>query len=87
MMKYFVIRNFRGTRSFFEMLNGHMLIFRNAESVHAKSVRMLKRCMVRENLGTPGLMKAQYFTPRLANLFAITGHIYCGRSLACRKNK
>jgi len=35
MMKYFVIRNFRGTRSSVEMLKGYMLIFRNAKWVHA----------------------------------------------------
>ena len=33
MMKYFVIRNFRGARSSFEMLKGYMLVFQNAERV------------------------------------------------------
>jgi len=35
MIKYFVVRNLRGTRSSVEMLKGYMLIFRNAEGVHA----------------------------------------------------
>jgi len=34
MIKYFVIRNFRGTYSYVEMLNGYMLTFGNAEGVH-----------------------------------------------------
>jgi len=35
MIKYFAIRNFRGTCSSVEMLKGHMFTFRNAEAVHA----------------------------------------------------
>jgi len=35
MIKYFVIRNIRGTCSSVEMLKGYMLIFRNAKGVHA----------------------------------------------------
>ena len=34
MIKYFLIRNFRGTCSSVEMQKGYMLIFRNAERVH-----------------------------------------------------
>ena len=41
--KNFVIRNFRGTCSSFEVLKGYMLICRNVED------------MVRERLGTPAL--------------------------------
>jgi len=35
MVKYFVIRKFRGTCSSVEMLKGYMSIFQNAEGVHA----------------------------------------------------
>jgi len=35
MIKYFVIRNFRGTCSSVEMLERYILNFRNAEGVHA----------------------------------------------------
>ena len=35
MIQYFVIRNFRGTCSYVEMLKVYMLIFRNAGGVHA----------------------------------------------------
>jgi len=35
MIKYFVIRNLRGTLSCVEMLKGYMLIFQNSEGVHA----------------------------------------------------
>jgi len=35
MIKYFVIRNLRGTRLSAEMLKGSVLIFQNAEGVHA----------------------------------------------------
>jgi len=35
MIKYIVISNFRGTCSSVEILKGYMLIFRNAEDVHA----------------------------------------------------
>jgi len=44
MIKYFVIRYFRGTCLSVEMLKGYMLIYRNAEGY-----------MVSERLGTPGL--------------------------------
>jgi len=53
MIKYFVIRNFRGTCSSVEMLKGYMLIFRNAEGVRAQ----LKGYIVREKLGTPVLVE------------------------------
>ena len=33
--KYFVVRNFRGTYSSVEVLKGYMLVFQNAEGVHA----------------------------------------------------
>jgi len=36
MIKYFVIRDFRGTCSSVEMLRGYMLIRRNAEGVHGE---------------------------------------------------
>jgi len=36
MIKYFVIRNFRGTCSSVEMLKGYMVICRNAEGIHGK---------------------------------------------------
>ena len=44
MIKYFVIRSFRGTCSSVEMVKGTCL-----------SVELLKGYMVREKLGTPGL--------------------------------
>jgi len=36
MIKYFVIRNFRGTCSSVEMLKGYKVICWNAEGVHGK---------------------------------------------------
>jgi len=36
MIKYFVIRNFRGMCSSVEMLKGYMLIVRNDEGLHGQ---------------------------------------------------
>jgi len=36
MIKYFVIRNFRGTSTSVKMLKGYVVICRNAEGVHSQ---------------------------------------------------
>jgi len=36
MIKYFVIRNFKGTSTSVKMLKGYMLICRNVERVHSQ---------------------------------------------------
>jgi len=36
MIKYFIIRNFKGTYSSVEILKGYLLIFRNTEGAHGQ---------------------------------------------------
>ena len=54
MIKYFVIRNFRGTYSSFEMLRGTCLYFKMLKG-YMLICGMSKGYMAKERLGTPGL--------------------------------